>query len=208
MGEGGIASAGEVLCEPHDQVVVHGSLHPFAERLLAPARSSAVRNVAALSVQPLSRAVLVEQADGDAQRGDAPLAGQLLGRVHQQRGNPLPPEWSGDGDLVDQRNPAVPESGKGGLPQDRGVTDDIVTARGDKAGALRFCVIGQVSPRLGLAAAYPLDKELDDASKLPSLTGWMAIPETPMARVWHISATWPASTRRPALLLRPVRRRS
>jgi hypothetical protein len=93
--------------------------------------------------------------------GDAPLAAQLLGRVHQRRGNPLPPERAGDGDLVDQRNPAVPESRKGGLPEDRGITDDIVTARGGKAAALRFCVIGQVSPGLGLAAAYPLDKELD-----------------------------------------------
>jgi hypothetical protein len=33
-----------------------------------PGRLPAVRNVAALSVQPLSRAELVEQADGDAQR--------------------------------------------------------------------------------------------------------------------------------------------
>jgi hypothetical protein len=83
-------------------------------------------------VQPLSRAILVEQADGDAQRGDAPLAGQLLGRGHQQRGNPLPPERAGHGDLADQPNPAVPESGKGGPPQDRDTADDIVTARGNK----------------------------------------------------------------------------
>src|SRR5580693_6036098 len=60
----------EILGEPDDQVVIHGHLHAFAERPLAPACAPAVGGIAAPSVQPLSRAVLVEQADGDAQRGD------------------------------------------------------------------------------------------------------------------------------------------
>ena len=62
---------------------------------------------------------------------------------------------------MDQRNAAVPESGEGGFPQDRGVTDDVPTVRGDKASPLWFCVIGQITSRLGLAASYPLDEEPD-----------------------------------------------
>ena len=36
------------------------------------------------SVQPLGRAVLVEQADSNARRRDAPVAGQVIGGIHQQ----------------------------------------------------------------------------------------------------------------------------
>src|SRR6266567_1046201 len=75
-------SADEILGEPDDQVVINGHLHPFAERLLAPARAPAVGDIATPSIQPLSRAILVEQADGNAQRNDTPIAGKLLGRVH------------------------------------------------------------------------------------------------------------------------------
>jgi len=46
---------------------------------------------------------------------------------------------------------AAPESGVIGVPYDRGVTDDIGTVRGDKARAVWFRVIGQATPRLGLA---------------------------------------------------------
>jgi len=55
-------SADEILGEPDDQVVIDGQLHPFAERLLTSARATAVRDIAAPSVQPLGWAVLVEQA--------------------------------------------------------------------------------------------------------------------------------------------------
>jgi hypothetical protein len=118
----------------------------FAERPLAPACSPAARNITVLPVRPLSRTILVEQADRDAQRGDCAIARQLLGRVHQQRACTLPPERPGHCDLVDQRNAAVPESGIVGLPYDRDVPHDIVTVRGDKAGAFRFCVISQIPP--------------------------------------------------------------
>jgi len=154
-------SADEILGEPDDQVVIHGHLHAFAEGPLAAACASAVGDIAASSVQPLSRAVLVEQADGDAQCGDAPIAGKLLGRVHQQCRDALPQERPGHGDLVNQRNAAAPESVVIGFPYDRDVTDDIGTVRGDKAGAVRFGMIGQVTPRLGLAVTDPLDEEPD-----------------------------------------------
>jgi len=121
----------------------------------------AVGDIAAPSVQPLSRAILVEQADGNAQRGDAPIADKLLGRVRQQCRDALPPEQPGHRDLVNQRNAAAPEAGVIGLPYDRDVTDDIGTVRGDKARAVRFRVIGQVRPRLGLAVTDPLDEEAD-----------------------------------------------
>ena len=88
--------------------------------------------------------MLAGQADGNTQRGDAPIAGQLLGRVHEERGHALAAEWPGHGDLVNQRNAAAAESGIIGLPHDRGVTDDIMTVRGDKACALGFCVTGQI----------------------------------------------------------------
>jgi hypothetical protein len=154
-------SADEILREPDDQIVIHGHRHPLAQRPLALACAPAVRNIAAPSIQPLSWAILVEQADRNAQGGDAPIARKLLGRVHEQRGNAPPPERPGDGDLVNQRNAAAPESGIVGLPHDRDVTDDIVTVRGDKACAHRLCVIGQITPRLGLAITYPLDQEPD-----------------------------------------------
>src|SRR5882724_10828558 len=41
-------------------------------------------------------------ADGNTQRSDAPIAGQLLGRVHEQRGHALAAEGPGHGDLVNQ----------------------------------------------------------------------------------------------------------
>jgi hypothetical protein len=73
--------------------------------------------VRSVSVQPLCRAVLVEQAHGDGPRGDARVAGQLSGRVHKQcRAPPL--EWPGHRDLVNRRNAAAPESGIAGLPRD------------------------------------------------------------------------------------------
>jgi hypothetical protein len=112
------------------------------------AGAPAVRDVAALAVQPLSRAVLVEEAHGDAQRRDAPAAGQLPGRVHQQRADALPAERPGYGKLVHQRNAAAPEPGVVRLRHDRGVSDGIVTAGGEQARARRFCVIGQVPARL------------------------------------------------------------
>jgi hypothetical protein len=64
---------------------------PLPSGRWAPACASAVRDIAALPVQPLGRAVLVEQADRNTQHGGAPLAGQLLGWVHQERGHALPP---------------------------------------------------------------------------------------------------------------------
>jgi hypothetical protein len=138
-----------------------GTCIPFAERLLTPACAPAVGDIAAPSVQPLSRAVLVEQADGNVQRDDAPIAGRLLSRVHQQCRDALLPERPCRCDLVNQRNAAAPESGIAGLPYDRDVTDDIMTACGDEARAVRLCVIGQLPSRLGFAITYPLDKEPD-----------------------------------------------
>ena len=73
--------------------------------------------VRSASVQPLCRAVLVEQARGDGPRGDARVAGQLPGRGYKQCRAPLL-EWPGHRDLVNQRNAAVPESGMAGLPRD------------------------------------------------------------------------------------------
>jgi hypothetical protein len=146
---------------PDDQVVIHGHLHAFAERLLAPACAPAVGDISAPSVQPLSRAVLVEQADGYAQRADAAIAGELLGGVHKQCGDAPPTERPGHGDLVNQRNAVAAESGIVGLPYDRDVTDDVGTVRGDQARAVWLRVIGQIRPRLGLAIAYPLDEEPD-----------------------------------------------
>jgi hypothetical protein len=73
--------------------------------------------VRSASVQPLCRAVLVEQAHGDGPRGDARVAGQLSGRVHKQcRAPPL--ERPGHRDLVNQRNAAAWGSGIAGLPRD------------------------------------------------------------------------------------------
>jgi hypothetical protein len=118
--------------------VVHGDLHSFAERGLGSACASAVRDRTALPVQLLGRPLLVEQADRDAQRGDAPLAGQLLGCVHQNCAHALPPERPGHGELMDQRNAAVPESAKIRLPQDRDITGDVIAVHGDKTGARRF----------------------------------------------------------------------
>jgi hypothetical protein len=71
-----------------------------------------------------------------------PIAGQLLGCVHQQCRDALLPERPGHCDLVNQRDAAAPESGIAGLPHDRDVSDDIGTARGDQARAVRLCVIG------------------------------------------------------------------
>jgi hypothetical protein len=51
-------SADEILGEPDDQVVIHGHLCAFTVRPLVPVIGG---------------------------RGDVPVAGQLLGRVHQQR---------------------------------------------------------------------------------------------------------------------------
>ena len=147
-------SADEILGEPDDQVVIHGHLHTFAEGLLAPACAPAVGDIAAPCVQPLRRAI-VEQADSDAQRGDAPIAGELLGGVHQQCCDAPPPKWPGHGDLVQQRDAATPESGVVGLPHDRHVTDDTGIAGRDKARAIRFRVLGQVPARLGLAVSDP-----------------------------------------------------
>jgi hypothetical protein len=90
-----------------------------------------------------------------------PIAGQLPGRVHQQRGHAPAAEWPGHGDLVNQQNAAAAESGIIALPHDRGVTDDIMTVRGDKACALRFCVTGQITPCPGLASTDPLDERPD-----------------------------------------------
>jgi hypothetical protein len=59
-------SAGEILGEPDDQVVVHAHLHAFADRPLALTCAPAVGDLTALSVHPLGRAVLVEQADSNA----------------------------------------------------------------------------------------------------------------------------------------------
>ena len=75
-----------------------------------PRHAPAVGDIASPSVQPLSRAVSVEQADGYAQRGDAAIAGQLLGRVHQHCRHALPPDRLGHRDLVNQRNAAAAES--------------------------------------------------------------------------------------------------
>ena len=71
----------------------------------------AVWDIAAPSVQPLSRAILVEQADGNAQRDDASIASKLLSRVHQQCRDAPPLERPGHRDLVDQRNATAPEAG-------------------------------------------------------------------------------------------------
>jgi hypothetical protein len=71
-------SADEILREPDDQVVVYAHLHVFPEWPLALACASAVGDISALSVHPLSRAVLVEQADGNAQRRDAPASEPLV----------------------------------------------------------------------------------------------------------------------------------
>ncbi len=136
-------------------------MHPPAQRLLALACAPGVRNIAALCVQPLSGAILIEQADGNAQSGDASIAGKLLGRVHEQCGNAPPPVWPRYGDLVNQRNAAAPESGIVGFPHDSDVTDDVVTVRSDKACPLRSCMIGQITTCLGLAIAQPIEQEPD-----------------------------------------------
>jgi hypothetical protein len=73
--------------------------------------------VRSASVQPLGRAVLVEQARGDGQHGDARVAGQLSGRVHKQYRAP-PLERPGHRDLVNQRNAAARESGIAGFRRD------------------------------------------------------------------------------------------
>jgi hypothetical protein len=71
-------SADQILGEPDDQVVIHGHLHPLAQRPLTLACAPGVGDIAALPVKPLSRAIFVEQADGNTQRGNAPVAGQPL----------------------------------------------------------------------------------------------------------------------------------
>jgi len=43
-----------------------------------------LRNMAAPSVQPLGRVVLVGQADSNARRRDTPVAGEVVGGIHQQ----------------------------------------------------------------------------------------------------------------------------
>jgi hypothetical protein len=45
------------------------------------------------------------------------------------------------------------------FPYDRDVADDVGAVRGDQARAVRFRVVGQVSPRLSLAVDDPLDEE-------------------------------------------------
>ena len=117
--------------------------------------------VRSASVQPLCRAVLVEQAHGDGPRGDARVAGQLRGRVREQCRDAPPPERPGHCDPVNQRNAAAPESGMAGLPHDPSVSDDVGTARGDQARVVRLRVIGQIPPRLGLAVTHPLDERPD-----------------------------------------------
>ena len=96
----------KVFGEPDDQVVIDGDLQPFAQGSLGPACAPAVRDVAAASIQPLSRALLVEQAHCDTQGGDAPVAGQPLDRIHQHGANAVPTERLGHRELVDQRNAA------------------------------------------------------------------------------------------------------
>jgi len=71
------------------------------------------------------------------------------------------PERPGQRDLVNQRNAAAPETGIVGLPHDRGATDGIGAARGDKARALRAGVIGEILPGLSLTVTDPLDEEPD-----------------------------------------------
>ena len=144
------------------------------------------------SVQRLSRAVLVGQADGNAQCGDTPVADELLGRVHQQCRDALPPGRPGHGDLVNKRDAAAAESRVTGLPDNRDVTDDIGTGLGDQACAVRFRVIGEVSPRLGLAVTDLLDEEPDDRPA-QVLAGW-ATERTPQRYTRH----------RPARLWRPA----
>ncbi len=70
------------------------------------------------------------------------IAGQLLGSGDQRRCDAPPPERAGHRDLVNQRNTAAAESGIVGLSDDRDVSDNIGTARSDKARALRVCVVG------------------------------------------------------------------
>src|ERR1700733_3101830 len=156
-----VISAGELLGEPDDHVVVQAYLRPFAERALTLAGTPAVGDVAASCVHPLRRAVLVEQADGNAQRRDAAVSGSLLGRVHQQRGDAAPPPRLAHRDLVDQRDAAAAESRVIGLPDDGDVTDGVATARGDKADPVWFQMPGQVPPRLGLAVTDPLAEKPD-----------------------------------------------
>jgi hypothetical protein len=66
---------------------------------------------------------------------------------------------AGHRDLVNQQNAAAAESGIAGPPYDRDVTHDAGTVGGDQARAVRFRVVGQVRPRLGLAIAHPLEDE-------------------------------------------------
>src|SRR6516164_7801379 len=54
-------SADEILGEPDDQVVIDRHLHPLAKRPLTLACAPAVGDIAAASVQPLRRAIFVEQ---------------------------------------------------------------------------------------------------------------------------------------------------
>jgi hypothetical protein len=83
----------------------------------------------------------------------------------------LPPERGGHGELVNERNAAVPESGEIGLPHDRDIADDIVTVRGDKTGAFRFRVIGQVPASLGLAVTNPRGEEPDGRLEVTFING-------------------------------------
>ena len=61
----------ELLGEPYDQIVVHDHPRSVARRHPATACSPAIRNVAALGIQPLGGAILVKQPDGNGEYRDA-----------------------------------------------------------------------------------------------------------------------------------------
>lgn len=156
----------ELPGKPDNQIVVHDHPRSFAERLLATAGPPAVWNVAAQGIQPLGSAILVEQPDGDSERHDTPVAGKCLRCIHEQRRDAEPPEWPGNGDLVNQRDAAVPEYGVVRLPPDRDDADDIVIPHGDEAGSAASGVVGQVLAGGGLTVTDPFDKELNRALKI------------------------------------------
>jgi len=68
---------------------IHGHLQPFAEGPLDP-HAPGRREYSAPSVQPLRRAILVEQADSNAQRGECP--DKLLGPSPSACRDALPQE--------------------------------------------------------------------------------------------------------------------
>jgi hypothetical protein len=85
-------------------------------------------------IRALKRAVLIEQADGNAELGGpdgVPVAQPCPSAAWRRLAS-----GTAGRDPVDQWNVAVPESAKVGLPQDRDVTDGIVATRGNKAGTL------------------------------------------------------------------------